>query len=125
MWKVHHDATMLPIHLDSEAYSNGGANIPALSASASSDGDGNINITLCHTNPSQVTKLELDLRGAIFGNVTGRILSAPTLQAHNTFEAPETLVPREMNPDEFEIVGNKLVINLPPACVAAIRISGQ
>ncbi len=95
MYKVHHDATMLPLHLNCENYVMDGKELPALSASASKDKDGAVHISIVNIDPAKEVKLLIDLRGGDYSDVTGRILTAPELTTHNTFEKPDEVKPAE------------------------------
>ncbi|HEY0074368.1 MAG TPA: alpha-N-arabinofuranosidase [Abditibacteriaceae bacterium] len=120
MFKGHQDATSLPMHLSSEDYTKGDQVIPAVSASASIK-DGKITLSLAHTNPSQEASIECDLRGVQISGVSGRILHADKPQAHNTFEAPETVAPRDFNSTQLN--GTKLSLTLPPASVVTLELN--
>jgi alpha-L-arabinofuranosidase len=145
MWKVHQDATLLPSHLDCDiyahedyksrrkasqnfmagstgSYEHGPSEIPAISASASKDGAGHIHLTLCHTDPTKTATLSCELRGAQPSSVTGRVLTAKALNARNTFEDSEAVMPRAFNDDEVRLDGNRLLLTLPPASVVALTV---
>jgi alpha-N-arabinofuranosidase len=46
---------------------------------------------LCNLDPKNAAEVACDLQGAKATKVSGRILTAPAMNAHNTFEKPETL----------------------------------
>jgi len=52
LYKVHQDATLLPISLTSAKYRQGNREIDAVSVSASKDADGKIHITLVNIDPN-------------------------------------------------------------------------
>lgn len=120
MFKGHQDATYLPIHLTSDDYKVGDNAIPAISASASQK-DGKILLSLAHANPASETTIEVDVRGANVQSIAGRILSADTLQAHNTFDAPESVQPQAF--DGAKLDGDKLSITLPPASIITLELA--
>ena len=120
MFKGHQDATYLPIHLTSDDYKVGDNAIPAISASASQK-DGKILLSLAHTDPEHATTIEVDVRGANVQSINGRILRADTLQAHNTFDAPDTVTPQPF--DGAKLDGDKLSITLPPASIITLELA--
>ena len=122
MWKVHQDATLLPTHLQSESYQSGDGEIPALSASASRDDDGHVHITLCHTDPTRSAQLSVEVRGAQIGNAVGRVLATNALNAHNSFDNPNFVAPRDLSADELVTRDDRLTLTLPPASVAVISL---
>jgi alpha-N-arabinofuranosidase len=120
MYKVHQDATLLPSHLDCVEYEFGRDSIPAISASASKDKDGKIHITLCNLDPNKSQNIACELRGFKPKTVTGRILTADDMTAHNTFEKPETIEPAEF--ENVKIEGKGLKTVLPPKSVVLLEI---
>lgn len=122
MFKKHQDATLLPVHLSSQEYSSDDTAIPAISASASKDDAGDIHITLCNTDPTKTAELTCELRGITNKSVSGRVLTANQLNAHNTFDAPNAITPRALGDDKIRLEGNSLQINLPPASVVALTM---
>ena len=120
MFKVHQDATLLPSQLSSAKYEFGKDSIPAISVSVSQDKGGKIHITLCNLDPNKSQKLECELRGFVPNTVTGRILTAADMTAHNTFEKPEMLQPKEFI--DIKIEGSALATALPPKSVILLEI---
>ena len=65
--------------------------------------------------------LEADLRGANISEITGRILTAGAMNAHNTFDAPQTVSPVEF--DGHRVVSGGWAVELPPKSVVVLRLS--
>lgn len=120
MYTVHHDATLLPIKLDSGTYEYNGESIPAVSASASRDDEGKIHITLANLDPNQPRTITAELRGQDVSRVTGRILTAPEMNAHNTFEQPNTVRPEPFEGAQF--ASETLSINLPAKSIVVLEL---
>ncbi len=76
MYKVHQDATLLPIDLRCDEYSYGEQRMPGISASASRDQAGRVHLSLCNLNPHQAAELRCELRGKELGSAHGRVLTA-------------------------------------------------
>src|ERR1017187_10203686 len=93
MYKVHQDATLLPTDVQSADYQSGSARLPQVNASASRDQTGKIHVTLCNLDPQHPAELACDLQGANTSKISGRVLTAPEMNAHNTFAQPEPLKP--------------------------------
>jgi len=121
MYTVHHGATMLPLDLESDDYELEGKSIPALNASASRDQDGRIHITLCNVDPSREASVTCRLQGADVSRVAGRVLTADTITAHNTFEQPDKV--RPVSFDGARLNGKTLSITLPPKSVTVLELS--
>lgn len=121
MYKVHHDATLLPLHLNCGHYSLDGREVPSLSASASRDAKGAVSISLVNIDPSAESEVLIDLRGGEFSGVTGRVLSSTELNAHNTFEKSETVRPVAFTGARLK--KNILSLKVPPASVVVLTVN--
>jgi len=120
MYKVHQDAELLPLHIKSAEYVYKDDKIPQISATSSISNDGKIHISLCNLSPKDAANVECELRGELKTKVTGVILTADEMNAHNTFENPERVVPIPFN--EINIVKNNLKISLPAMSVVTLEI---
>lgn len=118
MYKVHHDATMLPVHLNCGNYALDGRDVPALSASASKDKNGKINITIVNVDPGKETEVLIDLRGGEYDTVSGRVLAGSAVNAHNTFDKSDTVKPEPLK--GARIKDNILSLSVPPASVTVV-----
>ena len=120
MLKVHQDATLLPIDLECRDYEFEGKEIPALNVSASRDKSGKIHISLCNLDPKNCTELVCELRGGDATSVSGRVLTAEVINAHNTFENPKAIYPVKFS--DFKLKDNVLTTMLPAKSVVVLEI---
>ena len=120
MYKVHQGATMLPVDLQTAQYSFDGESIPELSAAASKDASGKIHVSLCNMDPNKVAALNCEFHGTAVQSVTGRVLTANVMTAHNTFEEPEAVEPTTFS--DFQINGSTVNVNLPPMSVIVLEV---
>jgi alpha-N-arabinofuranosidase len=121
MYTVHHDATLVPLDLQSERYEYAGYSVPAVSASSSVDANGKLHITLSNANPHKDIPVRAFVRGMKASAVQGRVLQAGAMNAHNTFEKPN-----EMKPAAFTgatISGDELEIQVPKMSVVALEVA--
>jgi len=95
--------------------------IPALHTSASRDQAGRINLSLCNLDHEHDLEVNVDLSGSPVTNVTGKILTAGTLQAHNTFDEPEIVKPTTFS--GARIVPTGLVVRMPAHAVVVLQLS--
>jgi alpha-N-arabinofuranosidase len=120
MFKVHQGATLLPIDLTCGEYHLDGVTVssrlsaracegivpdlpreihipaeavPAISASASRNADGIIHLSLANVDPDRDIVLCCQIRGMPVTQVSGRILTADAIDAHNTFEETDKVQP--------------------------------
>lgn len=120
MYKVHQDATLLPMEINSEDYVVGGEKLPAISASASKDKNGVTHISLVNIDGSKTHDVSVNIDGAKYKNITGRILTSKNLQDHNTFDNPEKVKPTAFKGAKFK--GNTLDVKLPPFSVVVLEL---
>jgi alpha-N-arabinofuranosidase len=121
MFKVHQDATRLDTHLWSETYEFNGESIAQLNVSASKDALGRIHITVCNLDHAQAATTSFDLRGwSVGGRVTATVLTADTIQAHNSFEQPDAVKPAVFN--EFQWNGSQLSAELPSKSIVLFTL---
>lgn len=118
LYKVHQDATAIPITVASDPYGFEGDKILAVSATASRQGD-QVAISLACLDPNQGRTVSLS--GMHLKSIdSARILTADSMQAHNTFEDPDAVCARnfKVNPN-----GGKLEFVLPAKSVVTLIAS--
>ena len=120
MYNEHQDATLLPIEIKTNDYILGNEKLPSISVSASKDQNGLTHISLVNIDGKNVQDVEIDIRGARFTTVTGRILNSEKLQDHNTFEAPEKVKPASFK--EAVLSANTLKVKLPAHSVIVLEL---
>ena len=121
MYNVHQDALMLPLTVSSNDYVLGEKKLPAVSASASKDKKGIIHISLTNIDAAKEQKITIDLGDINTKNISGRILSSPKIQDHNTFEKPDTITPKAFN--NVKINGSEMEVTLPPFSVVVLALN--
>lgn len=123
MFKVHQDAELLDLTIDSGTYSFEGREIPEVSASASVSAEGIIHVSLCNLNHAASATVPLELRGLSGQNVevNGTILAGDKIDAHNTFSQPDVVAPQAFT--AFTLEGDLLSVELPPMSVTVLKIT--
>lgn len=120
MYKVHQDATYLPLDILSDTKEIRGRNVPFVSASASQK-NGLTHITLTNIDLDLERNVSIDLSNMNISKVSGRILTANTVNDHNTFENPNVVKPQTF---EGAKIGNgKLNIKLPSKSIVVLEIN--
>ena len=120
MYAVHQDATWLPTELNAADYRFDGNKIPGLDVSASRDKSGKIHVTLCNLDPNRPAELSCQLIGAKADRISGRVLTAAEMTAHNTFRQPENVKPVEF---KDYILGDPFIhVTLPAKSVVVLEI---
>ncbi|MFB5762509.1 alpha-N-arabinofuranosidase [Paenibacillus medicaginis] len=120
MFKVHQGAERVDMALDSPRYEMHGESIEQISASASVDAEGTMHISLCNLHHADSAQLCCELRGTDAAVISGTILQASGLDAHNTFDEPEQVTPAEFR--DFRQVDGSWLIKLPAASVVVLSV---
>jgi alpha-N-arabinofuranosidase len=93
MYRPFQGATSLTFELASPEYKHGDVSIPAVSASVAKAKDGSIVVALVNTDPDNAAKVSTKIAGASVKKIEARILTAPAMNTHNTFAAPNAVQP--------------------------------
>jgi len=120
LYKVHHDATLLPLAFTSPGYEMNGRQIDAISTSASRDASGKIHVTLVNADPNKAYDIDCELRGITVKNVTGQILTSDKINDHNTFAQPDKVKVTAFNGAKLN--RGYLSVQLPAKSVVMIEI---
>lgn len=120
MYKVHQDAALIPLVFNSPVYEVKGQKIPAVTASASRDKQGKTHITFTNADLNKEIEIAVEIRGAKTSNVTGLVLTGNAINAHNTFEAPETVKSKPFN--GAKLVKDQLTVKLPAKSVVMVEL---
>jgi alpha-N-arabinofuranosidase len=120
MFKVHQGGTFLPVDVESEDYVWEGEKLPSVSASATRDRDGNVHLSLVNTHPGQEQSVTCEIVGSTGKALSGQVLTAPAIQAHNTFEQPHAVEPAAFEDANWQ--SDRLQVKLPPKSVVVLQL---
>jgi len=120
MYAVHQDATLLPVDVQCDEYSDGAEKIPSLSVSASKDAKGTIHISIANLDPINSKNLSCALRGVQASSVRASIITAEKMNAYNDFSKPAevTIAPF----DDVQLENQTLRLQLPSKCVVTVEV---
>jgi len=122
MYKVHQDATMLPVEVSSPQYSRLGRSFDALSVSASKDAQGKIHVSLVNLDPSNSLEISCNIKDA--GNsrfIGGNIITAPKTDSHNTFDNPDVVKLADFK--DASVKNGLLQVKVPAKSLVTIEIN--
>ena len=92
MYNVHQGATLIPLEVKTTDYEMNGKAVPSVHATASRNANGKIHISLVNLDPNHGARISVTVPGGSTID-SGRILTAPALNARNTFEQPDAVKP--------------------------------
>jgi alpha-N-arabinofuranosidase len=120
MYKPYMDGTVLPITVSSPTYAKDKWSMPAVSASAVRGKDGLVHVGLSNLDPNRASTVTVSLAGLTASGVTGRVLTAPVMNALNSFDAPQTVVPVAFTGARLE--NGSLTVTLPAKSVVMLEL---
>jgi alpha-L-arabinofuranosidase len=120
MYKVHQGAKLIPIDLSAPEYRIDQSAVPSLSASASRDAEGKLHLSIVNLEPSRTAEVTTSVTGSAIRQVTGEVLTAPLMNAMNTFDQPNGIKPAPFN--SYKIQNSQLVLSLPPKSVVVLEL---
>ena len=120
LYKVHQDATLLPVSITSNTYELNDKKIDAINVSASKDVMGKIHITLVNIDPNTTQTIDTELRGFTVKKISGKILTSAKINDYNTFDKLNTVNVKDFN--EAKLTGGKLNVTLPAKSVVMLEI---
>lgn len=124
MYRAHQNARALPMEIEASdvpfRVGDRDASIFRVAGSASRKGPGQATVTLVHTHATEPIDLELTLRGGMAKSVGQVVLAHETLNAHNTYEQPNEVVPKA---ETLDLSGGVLRLTLAPASVTRFDIN--
>jgi len=119
MYKPFMSAEALPVSLeDGPAYTLGETSVPALSASAARTPDGRLMLALVNADARESHEVDASAFGAT--EAKGRMLSGKTMDAHNDFDAPDTVHPVAIKARAGK---RGLILTLPARSVTVVELT--
>lgn len=118
MYKVHQNATLIPVEVTAPDYKFGNGSISSLHASASRDRSGALHISIVNLDPNRSAQVSMRITGATAGNITGQVLTAPAINTTNTFDNPDAVKPARFTGLKSE--GDRILLSLPSKSVVVL-----
>lgn len=121
MYKVHQDATFLPLDIQCKRrIVRDDRIIPTLSATASRDKQGCVHLSLANIDLKQSCEVEIPLGSLKAKHVSGEILTSADISDHNTFDHPDKVQPNTFN--EAQINKGILRVTLPAKSIVTLTL---
>ena len=119
MYVPFQDATFAPVAFDAGNYTHGDISLPRVDAIAAKDKAGKLWLAITNLDPNQPVEIEASLAGMTAKSAVGETLTAPKVDSVNTFEAPNTVVPKAVS---AKIQGGKMALKLEPKSVTVVSV---
>ena len=121
MYKVHQDATYLPVDIQCDTMQvRDNRTLPLVSATASKDKNGKIHLSISNIDTENARELTIRLNGAQAKGVTGEILTAAHINDYNSFDKPETVVPRPFK--DARLRKGVLTLTMPAKSIVTLEL---
>jgi alpha-L-arabinofuranosidase len=119
MYVPFQNATFVPVAFDAGTYKQGEISLPRVDAIAAKDASGKLWVEITNVDPEQGAEIEFDVAGVKAKAASGETLTAPKVDSVNSFEAPQTVVPK---PISAKAQNGKLTVSVEPKSVTVISI---
>ena len=119
MYVPFQDSTFVPVAFDAGAYTHGNIILPRVDAIAAKDPGGKLWLAITNLDPNQPVEIEASLAGVTAKSAAGETLTAPKVDSVNSFESPNTVVPK---PVSAKVQGGKLALKLEPKSVTVVSV---
>lgn len=121
MYKVHQDATMLPMTVECPDYSRLNRKIKAVSTTASVDKNGAVHVTLVNVDPKNAIEVSCDVRGAKVAKLTdGQIITGKETGTYNTYDNPYQVQLENFKDARYK--DGKLIVKLPAKSLVTVEL---
>jgi alpha-N-arabinofuranosidase len=119
MYVPFQDATLVPVSFDAGTYTYGDIRLPAVDAIAARDTSGNLWLAIVNVDPNRPARIAAAIDGVAVRSAAGEVLTAATLDAHNSFDQPNQVVRR---PFVVRVSGDQLTFDMPPKSVTVVAV---
>jgi alpha-N-arabinofuranosidase len=119
MYVPFQDATLVPVAFDPRRYLFSDIALPQVDAVAARDKSGRLWLALVNVDPNQPVWVTAAFDSLKAQSAKGEVLTAPAVDAHNSFAKPDEVAPR---PFAGRQSSGGLRFNLPPKSVAVVEV---
>jgi len=119
MYVPFQDSTFVPVSLDGGTYRHGDVTLPRIDAMAARSKDGKLWVEITNVDPNQAAEVALNVTGISVKSAVGQTLTAPKVDSVNSFEAPNTVVPK---PISAKAQVGKMTLILEPKSVTVVSV---
>src|SRR5262249_53749735 len=119
MYVPFQDAAFVPVSFDAGTYTSGDLTLPRVDAIAAKDAAGQLWLALTNVDPNRPVTIAASVAGLTPRSAARETLTAPRVDAVNTFDAPGTVAPK---PIAAKVQGGTVTVALEPRSVTVIAV---
>jgi alpha-N-arabinofuranosidase len=119
MYLPFQDATFIPVSFDAGTYAHGDISLPRIDAIAAKDKTGKLWLEITNVDSNKAAEIVVSIAGMNAASAVGETLTAPKVDSVNSFEAPNTVVPK---PLAATLQGGRLTLKLGPKSVTVVSV---
>src|SRR6185369_2453561 len=119
MYVPFQDSTFVPVTFNAGAYTHDSVTLPRVDAIAAKDTNGKLWLAITNLDPNQPVEIEAGVEGGTVKSAAGQTLTAPKVDSVNSFDAPNTVVPK---PIAAKVQGGKISLQLEPKSVTVVSV---
>jgi alpha-N-arabinofuranosidase len=120
MYLPFQDATLVPLTFNAGTYNQGDIALPRVDAVAARDTSGKLWMAVTNLDPNRSVRINAAVAGAPVRWARGEVLTAPRVDAVNTFVAPDTVSPKAFNGQAAG--GNGVVLDIPAKSIVVVQV---
>jgi alpha-N-arabinofuranosidase len=117
MYLPFQDATFVPVNFNAGVYTHEQISLPRVDAIAARDTTGKLWLEITNVDPNQA--VDIEVTGIPGKKASGQILTAPKVDSVNSFQSPNTVVPK---PVSAKLESGMLTLRLEPKSVTVISV---
>jgi alpha-N-arabinofuranosidase len=119
MYVPFQDAALVPVAFDVGSYTRGGVSLPRIDAIAAKNADGMLLLEITNLDAENPVAIDVDLAGIKVKSAKAETLAAPTVDGINTFESPNTVVPKSTG---VKLQDGKISLTIEPRSITVVSI---
>ncbi len=119
MYVPFQDSTFVPVAFDAGTYTHGAVSLPRVDAIAAKAADGKLLLEITNLDAENAAAIDADLTGITAKSATAETLTAPAVDAVNTFESPNAVTPKSA---AVKVHDGKLSLTVEPRSVTVVSI---
>ncbi|NHN25018.1 alpha-N-arabinofuranosidase [Flavobacterium jejuense] len=120
LYKVHQEATLLPLKVTCNDYVFNNEKLPALSVSASIDKNNKTHLSIVNIDSKKEQDIKIDLSTKKYKSIKGTILTSKQINDFNSFSNPNVITPKPFS--DFKKKNKEVNLTIPPFSIIVLEL---